>query len=414
MKFVLIILAFLMASPLGLLGAKDIIHVDKLGEITTISEALRVAKPGDEIRVASGIYEEWDMEITQPVRLVADGDVVIDGKNKGFIFTVRANDVTISGFHIKNTGRSHIRDFAAILVEKATGFVIADNVLSEVFFGIYLAETSGGIVRNNTIQASDKRESSSGNGIHLWNAHNTRILNNTISGLRDGIYLEFAEGAEIVGNLSNGNVRYGLHFMFSDSSVYHENVFSKNGAGVAVMYSKNIDMSGNTFSHNWGPTAYGLLLKDITHSTILNNRFIRNTVGLYSEASSEVEIRGNVFELNGYAVNIKSSSRRNHFEANDFIENSFDVTTDSPRNNNSFRANYWTTYEGYDLDRDGIGDVPYHPVRMFSVITQRRPESIVLLRSMLIGLLDTAERVMPVLTPKTLSDEYPRMERIND
>jgi nitrous oxidase accessory protein len=414
MKFVLIILAFLMASPLGLLRAKDIVHVDKLGEIATISEALRVANPGDEIRVASGVYEEWDMEITKPVSLVADGEVVIDGQNKGFIFTVRANDVTIMGFHLKNTGRSYIRDFAAILVEEVTGFVIADNVLSEVFFGIYLAETSGGIVRNNTIQASDIREASAGNGIHLWNAHNTRILNNTISGLRDGIYLEFAEGAEIVGNISSGNVRYGLHFMFSDSSVYHENVFTRNGAGVAVMYSKNIDMSGNTFSHNWGPTAYGLLLKDITHSTILNNRFIRNTVGLYSEASSEVEIRGNVFELNGYAVNIKSSSRRNHFEANDFIENSFDVTTDSPRNNNSFRANYWTTYEGYDLDRDGIGDVPYHPVRMFSVITQRRPESIVLLRSMLIGLLDTAERVMPVLTPKTLSDEYPRMERIND
>jgi len=178
------------------------------------------------------------------------------------------------------------------------------------------------------------------------------------------------------------------------------------------MYSSNVDMTGNLFEHNWGASSYGLLLKDMQESRIENNRFYRNTIGIFSESSSNIDIHRNNFELNGYAVNIKSSSRANRFTENNFIENSFDVTTDSPRNPNTFDGNYWSHYEGYDLDRDGIGDVPYRPVRLFSVITQRQPEALILLRSMLITLLDTAERVMPILTPQTLTDERPKMERI--
>ena len=178
------------------------------------------------------------------------------------------------------------------------------------------------------------------------------------------------------------------------------------------MYSKNVDMTGNLFEHNWGASSYGLLLKDMQHSRIENNRFYRNTIAIFSESSSNIDVRYNNFELNGYAVNIKSSSRENRFTSNNFIENSFDVTTDSPRNPNTFDGNYWSNYEGYDLDRDGIGDVPYRPVRLFSVITQRQPEALILLRSMLITLLDTAERIMPVLTPQALTDERPKIERI--
>ena len=274
------------------------------------------------------------------------------------------------------------------------------------------AETDRGIIRGNRIESYDRREAASGNGIHLWSVRNPKIQDNTVMGMRDGIYLEFAEGAEISGNRSNDNNRYGLHFMFSDNSVYHNNIFRRNGAGVAVMYSENVDMTGNIFEHNWGSSAYGLLLKDMQKSRIEGNRFYRNTVAIFSESSSDITIRRNNFELNGYAVNIKSSSRNNNFTENNFIENSFDVTTDSPRNPNSFDGNYWSQYEGYDLERNGIGDVPYRPVRLFSVITQRQPEALILLRSMLVNLLDTAERIMPVLTPQALTDENPKMERI--
>ncbi len=397
-------------ATLPVLFAQVVVSPD--GPVTTISEAVQIAAPGDTIEVHSGIYHENDLLIEKQVTLTGIGNPVIDGNGEGFILIIRADSVNVSGFTIQRTGRSYIRDYAAILIEGVSGFVIEDNRIDDVFFGIYLAETQGGIIRNNIVSAYDSREASSGNGIHLWNVKNPIIIGNNVTGMRDGIYLEFAENAVITDNISSNNNRYGLHYMFSDGGRYENNTFRKNGAGVAVMYSDNVDMSNNLFENNWGGSAYGLLLKDIRNSRIEYNRFYRNTVAIYSEGSTNVDIRRNHIELNGWAVNIKSNSSRNRFIENNFIENSFDVRTDSPRNNNLFDGNYWSGYEGYDLNRDGIGDVPYRPVSLFSMIIERQPESLILMRSMFVRLLDQAERIMPVLTPKTLFDENPKMQRI--
>ena len=405
-----IILAILFLTPLSSIFAQITVSPD--GPVASIKKAIEMAEPGEHIIVQSGTYTESDIGIDKPLTLEGIDRPVIDGNNEGFIFVINADSVTIRGFDINNTGRSYIRDYAAIMLEKSKDFVIEDNRLDNVFFGIYLAETERGIIRNNRIESYDKREASSGNGIHLWNVKSPKITGNHVTGMRDGIYLEFVDDAEITGNISNDNNRYGLHYMFSDGGRYYDNIFRRNGAGVAVMYSDNVDMMNNLFEHNWGTSAYGLLLKDINHSKIERNRFYRNTVAIYSEGSNHVHIHRNDFELNGWAVNIKSNSMRNRFTENNFIENSFDVRTDSPRNPNEFDGNYWSHYEGYDLEGNGIGDVPYRPVSLFSMIIERQPESLILLRSMFIRLLDTAERIMPVLTPKTLYDENPKMNRI--
>jgi nitrous oxidase accessory protein len=408
--FHIVLTTIIMLAPLQLMFAQVVVSPE--GPVTSISKAVQLAEPGDIIEVHSGMYHENDLLIDKKVTLSGIGNPVIDGNGEGFILIIRADSVKVSGFSIQNTGRSYIRDYAAILIERSTGFMIEDNRINDVFFGIYLAETEGGIIQNNTVRSYNRREASSGNGIHLWNVKNPIITGNTVTGMRDGIYLEFVENALITENISSNNNRYGLHYMFSDGGRYENNTFRKNGAGVAVMYSENVDMSNNLFENNWGGSAYGLLLKDIRNSRIEYNRFYRNTVAIYSESSTNVEIRRNHIELNGWAVNIKSNSSRNRFTENNFIENSFDVRTDSPRNNNFFDGNYWSAYEGYDLTRSGTGDVPYRPVSLFSMIIERQPESLILMRSMFISLLDQAERILPVLTPKTLFDENPKMQRI--
>jgi len=409
-KRITILTVLIFMTSVSLIMGQTTVSID--GPMTSLKQAIDAAAPGDTIRVEKGVYRESDLVINKPLTLFGVDRPIIDGEQNGFIFIITADSVTISGFEIINTGRSYIRDYAAIMIEKANDFVIENNRLDNVFFGIYLAETDRGVVRGNHVESYDRREASSGNGIHLWNVKNPVIENNRVTGMRDGIYLEFAENARITGNVSNDNNRYGLHYMFSNGGRYLENTFRRNGAGVAVMYSENVDMINNLFEHNWGPSSYGLLLKDIRNSTIEGNRFYRNTVAIFSESSTNVLIRRNEIVLNGWAVNIKSSSARNRFEENNFIENSFDVRTDSPRNNNTFDGNYWSAYEGYDLERDGIGDVPYRPVSLFSIIIERQPESLILMRSMFIRLLDTAERIAPVLTPKTLIDENPKMNRI--
>lgn len=74
--------------------------------------------------------------------------------------------------------------------------------------------------------------------------------------------------------------------MFSNNNSYIRNVLTKNGAGVAVMYTNKVLVKDNYFGDNWGPASYGLLLKDINESTVTGNIFNRNTSGIYMESSN--------------------------------------------------------------------------------------------------------------------------------
>lgn len=178
------------------------------------------------------------------------------------------------------------------------------------------------------------------------------------------------------------------------------------------MFTKNVEMTDNTFKHNWGGASYGILLKDITDSKIYKNSFYKNSSGIYIEGSNRVEIKHNSFLENGWAIRLMANSMDNVFEKNNFIGNSFDVATNSTRNYNKFKNNYWSEYSGYDLDKNGIGDVPYRPVKLYSLIVEKNRPTLVLLRSLFVGILDSAEKIFPVLTPETLIDNFPSMKKI--
>lgn len=77
---------------------------------------------------------------------------------------------------------------------------------------------------------------------------------------------------------------------------------------------------------------------------------------------------------------------------------------------NKLHNNYWDKYEGYDIDRNGVGDVPYHPVSMYSMIVEQTPGTMILMRSFMVSLLDKAEKAIPSLTPENLVDRQPMIK----
>ncbi|MBX7152010.1 nitrous oxide reductase family maturation protein NosD [bacterium] len=396
---------------INIVSAKELI-VGESGEFRTIRSAIESARDGDRIIVKSGIYREGALEITRAITLTGENGAVLDGENKFQILTVKASGVTVNNLTFENVGVSYVQDNAAIKLIESDNSNIIDNRFRNAFFGIYLSKSGFCTIRGNDLVAAAEKEASSGNGIHLWNCHDITIENNSIQRHRDGIYFEFVKRSTITGNHSIGNLRYGLHFMFSDTCVYKNNLFKGNSAGVAVMYTKNITMQGNRFEDNWGAASYGILLKDITGSEITGNTFMNNTVGIHAEGTSRNRISDNEFLNNGWAVRIMANSTDNVFSQNNFIGNAFDVATNSRQNYNVFDSNYWSAYEGYDLNRDGVGDVPFRPVRLFSLLIEQYPTALILLRSFLIDVIDAAESVIPALTPETLTDANPRMRRL--
>ena len=364
----------------------------------------------DTVRVAAGVYHEDSVTVRRPLTLLGESGAALDGDGRsGHLLIVRADGVTVRGLVLRRCGVSYRADIAALLAEGATGLRVEDCVLEDNFFAIYLARCTGGLIRGNRIRASAVRESAAGNGVHLWHCRGVEIAGNRIVGQRDGIYLEFARHALIRGNHSSANLRYGLHFMFSDSCQYVENEFDGNGAGVAVMYSHWVEMRRNVFHDNWGPASYGVLLKEISDSVIEGNRFERNTTGLLAEASNRLRVADNDFRRNGWALRLMANSTDGLYEGNGFQANAFDVACNGRQNYSIFRRNYWDRYRGYDLDRDGLGDAPFRPVSVFSHVVEEQGPALVLLRGLFIDLLDMAERAFPLLTPPTLEDRSPLM-----
>jgi nitrous oxidase accessory protein len=388
-----------------------LIKLTGMNDSDPINQAFIMAGDGDTILVEGGHYFVRDLQITKKIVLKGLNNPVLDGNHVNAILHVLADSVNISGFVFQNTGVSFIEDKAAIKLSGVKNVVLENNILLNNFFGIYLAESEDCVIRNNLIESHSTRQTSAGNGIHLWYCKKITITGNQVRGHRDGIYFEFVEDGHVEGNLSEENLRYGLHFMFSNNCRYLKNTFRHNGAGVAVMYTKNVLMQANQFEYNWGPASFGLLLKEINDSVILDNRFFNNSTGLYTESSNRVQIERNVFENNGWAIKLMANSMDNFFRGNDFINNSFAVATNSRQNFNTFDGNYWHGYRGYDLDRDGTGDIPYRPVGLFSLIVEKQHPALVLLKSFFISLLEVSESIFPVLTPETLADNHPRMRR---
>ena len=178
------------------------------------------------------------------------------------------------------------------------------------------------------------------------------------------------------------------------------------------MYTHHVHMQNNTFKDNWGDSAYGILLKEISDSQIENNRFSGNTTGIFMEGASRIQIKKNEFRSNGWALKIQASCMENQVEANNFQGNTFDVATNSSLVLNTFDKNYWDKYEGYDLNKDGVGDVPYRPVSLYSMIVERFPAAMILFRSFMVSLLDRTEKMVPGITPEQLKDTLPAMKPV--
>ncbi|MDB5250764.1 MAG: nitrous oxide reductase [Segetibacter sp.] len=406
MKYFLVILLL----TLQITALSNTIEVGTGKKHATIKSAIEAAKDGDVILIHRATYAEGEITINKQLHLKGINWPVIDGKQKSQILYVLSDNVIIEGLDIRNCGYSSSYDWAAIKVLDCKKVIILNNRLFNNSFAINLQNTSFCRIENNYVKGNPINGVESGNAIHCWKSNNVRILNNEVTGHRDGIYFEFVTHSFISNNKSYKNIRYGLHFMFSNDDTYYKNTFSANGSGVAVMFSKRVSMLWNRFEENWGSAAYGILMKEISDGKVEHNTFTRNTVGIFMEGTSRIYTSKNVFTSNGWAMRVQASCEDNTITGNNYFGNTFDVGTNGTMQLNKFYSNYWDKYEGYDLNKDGYGDVHYQPVSLYSMIVEKIPAASLLLRSFLVTIMDKAERVIPSITPVELKDDKPLMK----
>ncbi|HRP68675.1 MAG TPA: hypothetical protein PLY93_04020 [Turneriella sp.] len=79
--------------------------------------AIDGAQHGDTIIFDGGIYNVGTLTVSKRLSLVGKKNPIFDGENKGHILDLRADNITIEGITLKNTGVSDLKEFAAIHAE---------------------------------------------------------------------------------------------------------------------------------------------------------------------------------------------------------------------------------------------------------------------------------------------------------
>jgi nitrous oxidase accessory protein len=398
-----------------LIALATVATAQETGFVSPIQVLVDRALPGDTIIVVQGIYI-GDITITKPLALIGENRPVLQGSGDGSCITILAAGSTVKGFVIEQSGSDLMREDAGILV-RSNGNRIEGNDLRDILFGIYLLEAdSNTVIRNSIVGRGHLDYGQRGSGIHIWNSYGNNFTGNVIRDARDGFYIQYANRTTITDNTVT-DTRYGLHYMYADSNSFSKNRFSNNVAGAAIMYSKGIRFRHNVFSHNRGFASYGILFQDCHDVVADSNVIADNVTGMFFESSANNIFRHNVIAQNDIALQMFQNSTGNLFLGNNFVDNLSPLTIVGKQTetlwNKSGRGNYWSSYDGYDLDADGIGDVPMKIQNVFNYLEGRTPNLRLYLYSPASQALSVAASAFPVIDINREVDDFPLMDPVD-
>ncbi|MDR2239035.1 MAG: nitrous oxide reductase family maturation protein NosD [Zoogloeaceae bacterium] len=374
------------------------------------------AQPGSTLKPPPGLYA-GPVLVDKPLTIDGgNGKVTIDGGGKGTVLVVETEGATIRGLTLQGSGDSHDNDDACLNV-RGKHHLIEENRITDCLFGIDLKQADYNTLRGNRITSKPLDLGLRGDGLRLWYSHYNLIEKNEIVDSRDMVawYSDH--------NIWRGNVgkrsRYSIHFMFAKDSLVENNAFYDNSVGVYLMYTERIHLRHNLISHATGAAGMAVGFKESSDSDISDNEIIYCAVGVGSDISpfepgTTLRFTGNRFAYNGIAVRFTSEMGGNILSDNRFEGNLTDVVQmgRDVAGKNEWRNNYFSDYQGFDRNNDGIGDTPYEQYAYADQIWIETPAAQFFKTSPVLELLDFLERLAPFSSPELmLKDEAPRFEK---
>ena len=378
-------------------------------QFATPAAALAASVDGDMILIAPGEYI-GNLTIDKRVTVRGIGQPAIAGEHSGSVVTMAADGARIEGLSISGSGKDMMHSDAGIHIT-GDSVQVQNCILTDNLFGIMFRIAENATVEDCTIRGrAEEGIGSRGAGFHLYDSHNCIIRNNDVKTVRDGVYFDHANYNKVEDNVF-AELRYGVHYMYCESNEFYRNVFRDSVAGAAIMYTEGVRFSDNLILNNrLGHNAFGLLFQSCDNCLAERNVIVNNTCGFFLEGARNNILRNNLVAYNDVGAVIFGSSSGNTLESNDFIQNIATLRTIGRSINGwggAGSGNYYSDYEGYDLDGDGRGDVPHQLQDAFEYLTGNHPLLKLYLSSAAADTLVLAERSFPVLPHSDVSDPEP-------
>jgi nitrous oxidase accessory protein len=436
--------AALAAVP-GPVAAAETLTIAPGGDV---AGALSRAAEGDTVRLASGLHR-GPLAIVRRLTLEGEPGAVVEGPGTGNVITLSAPGAVVRGLAIRGSGRDQAAMDAGVFVEQsAAGAVVEGNVIEGNLYGVYLHGAPNAVVRDNTIVGiRTGRVNEAGNGVSVWNAPGSSVVGNTISYGRDGIF-SISSRANLFRHNTFEHVRFAVHYMYTNDSEISGNVSRLNTVGYAIMFSNKLVVRNNLSDHD---RDRGFVFNFANGSEIAGNTVTGamqpglrwQTAGQYGDAaamgvpleerrpaaaeaaagariapekcvflynSNANRFSGNWFEGCEIGIHFTAGSERNEIFGNAFVRNRTQVKYVGTRHldwSSGGRGNYWSDNPNFDLNGDGLADMPYRPNDIMDKVLWTTPQAKVLATSPAVHTIRWAQSQFPALLPGGVVDTHP-------
>ncbi|MGI9414812.1 MAG: nitrous oxide reductase family maturation protein NosD [Hyphomicrobiales bacterium] len=375
-----------------------------------LAAAIELAQPGDVLRLRAGRHD-GGVVIDKPLALEGGGRAHVVGTGAGSVVTVTAQDVRITGLRVSGSGSSHeTLDSGVKLTKTADRAVVAGNRIIGNLVGVDVHGARDARVADNRIVGrTDRRMNARGNGIYVWNAPGLIVEGNDVRFGRDGIFVNTSKN-NVFRNNSFRDLRFAIHYMYTNRSEVTGNRSIGNHIGYALMFSKRLKVHGNL---SLGDRDHGIMLNyandaDITGNVVRNGA--KKCIFLYN--ANKNRISGNRFENCRIGVHFTAGSERNTISGNSFVSNRTQVKYVGSKWHDwsaGGQGNFWSDHPAFDLDGNGIADNRYRPNDLVDQILWTQPSAKLLLGSPALQILRWSQSQFPALLPGGVVDNAPLM-----
>ncbi|QVQ27140.1 nitrous oxide reductase family maturation protein NosD [Achromobacter deleyi] len=396
---------------LALHGAVAAATVD-LAAGADLAQAIAAAQPGDRLRLAPGTYA-GEIVIDKPLTLEGpeDRSAIIAGTRQGRTLWIKAADVSVRNLTVTRSGLNLPEMDAGVFLDRsAHRAVVEHNDILDNLFGVYIWGPDDAMVRGNRIVGNrELRVAERGNGVSLWNTPGSAVVDNDISAGRDGVFVNTSKKNRFVGNRFH-ELRYGVHYMYTNDSEISGNVSTGNDIGYAIMYSHRLIVTGNVALNN---VEQGLMMNYANDSNISGNTVNGAGKCVFIYNANKNRFRDNHFSNCEIGVHFTAGSDGNEISGNAFINNKNQVKYVGTRVlewSAGGRGNYWSDNTAFDLNGDGIADTAYRPNDVVDQLLWRAPSARILLNSPAISVVRWAQSQFPAILPGGVIDSAPLMK----
>ncbi|SDB74329.1 nitrous oxide reductase family maturation protein NosD [Belnapia rosea] len=401
-----------------------------------LQAAVAAASAGEVLELLPGLHR-GPVRLDRQVILAGQDGAVLEGPGRGSVVTVSAEGAGLRGLVLRGSGSDlDSMDSGVLLQRSAIGAVVEGNRLEGNLFGVYVHGAAGAVVRGNTILGRQGgRMAEHGNGVNVWNAPGARVEGNDIRFGRDGVFV-IASQRNVFAENRFRDLRFAVHYMYTNDSEVRGNASLGNHVGYAIMYSQRLKVRGNLSD---GDRDHGVLFNYANGSEISGNNVIghaatatRGAAGaedrehaalaageeagaspakcVFIYNANRNRFTGNRFEGCGIGVHFTAGSEGNEISGNAFIGNQSQVKYVGTRHldwSHAGRGNYWSDNPAFDLDRDGIADAAYRPNDLVDRVLWTAPSAKILLNSPAVQVLRWAQSQFPAILPGGVVDSRP-------